>query len=89
MGGFGVGGEFLAALAGLAGEFEVVFDVVLEVVGIGEVLAGVVDALSSEGRATQIPREMNHARIIARAAAVAKGLGLGTIHGIGKRDRPK
>ena len=41
-GGFGVGGEFLAALAGLAGEFEVVFDVVLEVVGLDEVLTGVV-----------------------------------------------
>ena len=41
-GGFRIGGEFVSALVHLAGELEVVFDVVLEVIGIDEVLAGVV-----------------------------------------------
>ena len=39
---FGVRREFLTALAGLAGKFEVVLNVVLKVVGIDEVLAGVI-----------------------------------------------
>ena len=41
-GGFGVGADLAALAVHLAGEFEVVLDVVLEVVGIDEVLAGVV-----------------------------------------------
>lgn len=40
--GFGVGGKFLTAFTGLAGEFEVVCNIILEVVGIDEVVAGVI-----------------------------------------------
>ena len=41
-GGFGIGGEFLASLANLSREIEIVLDVVLEIVGINEVFTGVV-----------------------------------------------
>ena len=41
-GGFGVGGNLVAGAVHLSGEFEVVADVVLEIVGIDEVPAGIV-----------------------------------------------
>jgi hypothetical protein len=41
-GGLGVGGEFATAIAYLASEFEIIADVVLEIVGIHKIFSGVV-----------------------------------------------
>jgi hypothetical protein len=79
---FCIRGEFPATLAGLAGEFQVVLDVVLKVVGIDKILPGVVGRIDiDELHLARIAllQELEHFQVVALDHQV---LGVVPVHAV-------